>query len=88
MQRTLANKEEAISFAAYQATTFLYPNSSHVLQTFLASKGYALSLLGSNDLSIPAGLGNVAAQGVIGFRASDGSNQFDLYRRASPSAGS
>ena len=77
-ERTNANKKEAISFAAYRCLTNLYPGPAPAarLGTVLSSYGYDLAHLSSTDPTMPAGIGNVAAQAVIDARRNDGSNQY------------
>lgn len=75
-ERTLANKNTAISFAAYRALLDLFPRPDEapkfqaVMHTFGCDPADA-----STDKTRPAGIGNVAAQAVIDFRHHDGSNQ-------------
>ena len=74
-RRTLANKSEAISFAAYRALVDLFPGSrSNVFDPLMADLGYDPgdhSTTGSNA----SGVGNLAAQAVLEFRHRDGANQ-------------
>jgi hypothetical protein len=81
-----ANKAEAISFAAYRCLRNLYPDgtvsdppgsSSRVrLDAALVAQGYKLAETSNVNPKKPAGIGNVAAQAVIDFRANDGANQY------------
>jgi hypothetical protein len=74
-ERTLANKEEAISFAAYRAAVDLFPGSRvTVFDPLMASLGHDTHNV-TTDISMPAGVGNVAAQAVLSFRHHDGANQ-------------
>jgi hypothetical protein len=74
-ERTLANKEQAISFAAYRAAVDLLPGStSSVFNPLMQSLGYDPADR-SPDASTPAGIGNVAAEAVLDFRHRDGANQ-------------
>ena len=73
--RTLANREKAVSFAAYRAAVDLFPASrSTVFDPLMASLGYDPSK-GTTDVSTPAGIGNVACRAVLDFRHHDGANQ-------------
>jgi len=78
--RTVANKEKAVSFAAYRALADLFPNQrTTLLDPLMNSLGYDPTHL-STDVSTPSGIGNVACQAVLDFRHRDGSNQFgDLH---------
>ena len=79
VQRTLANKDEAVSFAAYRALVDLFPTQTPAFNDVMASLGYAPAN-GSTDVATPAGVGNVAAAAVIAFRHVDGANQLgDLH---------
>jgi hypothetical protein len=74
-ERTLANKEQAISFAAYRAAVDLLPGStSSVFNPLMQTLGYDPADR-SPDASTPAGIGNVAAEAVLDFRHRDGANQ-------------
>lgn len=74
-ERRLANREEAISFAAYRAAVDVFPNStSSVFDPLMASLGYDPSNA-TTDVTRPAGIGNVACRSVLDFRHGDGANQ-------------
>ncbi len=74
-ERTLANKNQAISFAAYRAAIDLFPrDKGPVFDALMASLGYDI-----NDNSInpatPAGMGNMTCEAILTIRHNDGSNQ-------------
>lgn len=74
-RRTLRNKREALSFAAYRAAVDLFPESTaSVFEPLMARLGYDPTTT-STDTNTPAGIGNVAAQAVLSFRHRDGANQ-------------
>jgi hypothetical protein len=74
-ERTLANKKQAISFAAYRAAVDLFPGStSSVFDPLMQRLGYDPGNL-STDRRTPAGVGNLAAKAVLDFRHRDGANQ-------------
>jgi hypothetical protein len=74
-ERTLANKQEAVSFAAYRAAVDLFPGStSTVFDPLMRSLGHRPGDL-STDTSTPSGIGNVAAGAVLTLRHRDGANQ-------------
>jgi hypothetical protein len=74
-RRTLANKSEAISFAAYRALVDLFPTSKdRVLDPLMAELGYNPTD-DSLDAHAPAGVGNLAARAVLESRYRDGANQ-------------
>lgn len=79
-ESTLANKEEAISYAAYRALVDLFPADTATVFTPLLNKlGYSEFNL-SVDTRTSAGVGNVACAAVLAFRHHDGSNQLgDLH---------
>jgi hypothetical protein len=72
---TVADKEKAISFAAYRCLVNLFPAGAARLATVMYNYGYTL-----DDITTPAHIGNAAAQAVIEARIPDGSNQYgDLH---------
>lgn len=76
----LANKNQAISYAAYRALVDLFPaDTAAVFTPLLNNLGYSEGNL-SQDTRTPAGVGNVACAAVIAFRHHDGANQLgDLH---------
>jgi hypothetical protein len=79
-ERTLANKNEAISFAAYRALVDLFAlDKASVFDPLMINLGYDPNNLSINT-DTPAGIGNVACAAVLEFRHHDGSNQLgDLH---------
>lgn len=79
-EHTIANKEKAISFAAYRALTDLFPSQKMILlDRLMSSLGYD-PYDTSTDLNYPSGIGNVTCQAVLDYRHADGSNQLgDLH---------
>lgn len=79
-ERTFANKNEAISFAAYRALVDLFAlDKTSVFDPLMASLGYDPNNLTINT-NTPAGIGNVACAAVLAFRHRDGANQLgDLH---------
>ncbi|MDP4248239.1 MAG: vanadium-dependent haloperoxidase, partial [Bacteroidota bacterium] len=73
-ERTLRNKEIAISYAAYRTMMEYYGADSALLTTKMKAFGFDP---GNHTLdpSTAAGIGNLAARTVIGARMQDGSNQ-------------
>ena len=71
-EHTEANQAEAVSYAAYRALTFVFPNQEPQFATQMKELEYPLS--DSTDVTTPAGVGNVAAQAVIDYRVNDGAN--------------
>jgi len=84
-ERTDINKEKAISFAAYRCLVNLFPGGAPDfinLTAVMNKHGYSLT-----DTTMPANIGNTAAQAVIDARIGDGSNQYgDLNPGAGPYA--
>jgi PAP2 superfamily len=80
-ERTTANKSKAISFAAYRVLLNLFPSRASIFNKYLTDSvalgglGYSLADASSTDPTTPQGVGNLAAQAVLDFRATDGSNQ-------------
>jgi hypothetical protein len=78
-ERTLANKHQAISFAAFRTAIDLLPGSrATVFEPLLRELGYD-PLEASIDASTPAGIGNRAAAALLEMRHTDGSNQLGGY---------
>jgi hypothetical protein len=78
-ERTVANKAEAVSYAAYRALLNLFPSEAPRFAHLLAGLGYDPSDR-STDTRTPRGIGNVASQAVLDFRRHDGANQLgDLH---------
>jgi hypothetical protein len=73
-ERTLANKEKAIAYAAYRALLFVYAEDADWIREQLRKQGHDPDDASTNP-NTPAGVGNLAAAAVIEFRSRDGSNQ-------------
>jgi hypothetical protein len=73
---TLANKNKAISFAAYTALADLFPGRKADFAEQMTALGYATD---GSDKSTPATVGTLSAQAVIDYRHADGSNQLNGY---------
>jgi hypothetical protein len=75
-ERTQANKDKAVSFAAYLALVDLFPARQEIFAQQMTDLGYVTD---GSDTSSAATVGSVAAQAVIDYRHSDGSNQLNGY---------
>jgi hypothetical protein len=75
-ERTQANKDKAVSYAAYTALMDLFPARQAIFTDKL--KGLYGEAFAS-DATAPAMVGFTAAQAVLEFRHSDGSNQANGY---------
>jgi hypothetical protein len=75
-EHTLANKNKAISFAAYKALVDLFPARQADFAEQMAALGYATN---GTDTSTPVTVGNLSAQSVLDYRHTDGSNQLNGY---------
>ena len=73
-ERTLANKEKAISYAAYRTLLFVHPDDSQWIREQLGKRRFDPDDA-STDPATPQGVGNTAAAAVIAYRRHDGSNQ-------------
>lgn len=73
-ERTLANKEIAISYAAYRTMMEYYWADSLLWKQYMTEMGYDPENR-SMDPATPEGIGNLAAKAVIEARKNDGSNQ-------------
>jgi hypothetical protein len=76
-ERTLANKNTAISHAAHRALVNLFPARSAAFDALMASLGYDPA--DTSTGTTPAGVGNRAAAAVLLHRAGDGANQAGGY---------
>lgn len=74
-ERTLANKERAISYAAYRALSDVLPvDTDSVYKPLMKQLGYEPND-NSTDIETPTGIGNVACAAVLEFRRHDKANQ-------------
>ncbi len=73
-ERTIGNKERAVSYAAYRALADLFPSERAAFEGLMRQLGYDPSVT-STDATSAEGVGNVAAEAVLTFRHADGSNQ-------------
>jgi len=73
-ERILANKEKAISYAAYKTMMEYYSSDSVMLTEKMRSFGFD-PYNNSLDTKTPEGIGNLAAKTVMEARMNDGSNQ-------------
>jgi hypothetical protein len=81
-EQTNANKEKAVSFAAYQCLVDLFPTQTASFNALMETFGYDLHDL-RTKITTPSGIGYVAAKAVLQFRHHDGSNQLgDLHTGA------
>jgi hypothetical protein len=80
-ERTLANKEKAISYAAFRALSDVFPaDTESVYKPLMNELGYDPNNK-STDIETPEGIGNVACSAVLEFRHHDKSNQLgDMLR--------
>jgi hypothetical protein len=74
-ERELANKERAISYAAYRALADVLPSDTNsVYKPLMKQLGYDPND-NSTDIETPTGIGNVACAAVLEFRHHDKANQ-------------
>jgi Vanadium chloroperoxidase N-terminal domain len=71
-ERTMDNKNRAVSFAAYAALVNLFPARQATYAKQMADLGYVIN---GSDSSTAAMIGATAAQVVLDFRHRDGANQ-------------
>jgi hypothetical protein len=75
-ERTVDNKNKAVSFAAYLALVDLFPARQDTFAGEMRSRyGSDFAL----DTTAPATVGKTAAQAVLAFRHQDGANQLNNY---------
>jgi hypothetical protein len=73
-ERTLANKNKAISFASYHALEFVFPESREFLESKMKELGYDPNVK-TSDPKTPEGIGLLSAQEITKYRRHDGANQ-------------
>lgn len=73
-ERTQANRQMAMSYAAYRTLVDLFPGLKAQFDAEMARLGHDPDDT-TSDLTTPQGVGNAAAAAVIQFRRTDGSNQ-------------
>ncbi len=73
-ERTVKNKEAAISYAAYRSMLTYFSSDSVMLKTKMKELGFDPDNY-SLDPTSPEGIGNLAAKTIIEARYNDGSNQ-------------
>ena len=74
-ERTLKNKEIAISYAAFRAMNEYYSSDKELFADFMQELGLDPDNE-SLDPNTPEGIGNLAAKAVIEARKGDGANQY------------
>jgi hypothetical protein len=73
-ERTPANKEKAIAYAAYRAMLYVFPEDEKWIAEQMLKHGFSPND-NSRELSTPQGVGNTAAAALIAYRRHDGANQ-------------
>jgi hypothetical protein len=74
-ERTLANKDQAVSYAAYRALSDVLPvDTNSVYISLMKQLGYDPND-NSTDIETPTGIGNVVCAAVLEYRHHDKSNQ-------------
>jgi hypothetical protein len=73
-ERTTANRNQAISHAAYRAASWVWPGCQADWDAQLEALGYT-----TGDATTAATVGRTAADAVIAHRANDGANQANNY---------
>jgi hypothetical protein len=82
-ERTAANKDKAISFAAYRALVDLFPSETPSFNALMTTLGYNPADTTINTATA-SGVGNVACKAVLDFRHADGSNQLGDLNGGAP----
>jgi hypothetical protein len=78
-ERTVANKREAISYAAFRVLVDLFPSDRANLERQMSSLGYDPKKE-SRDPATPSGIGLLAGDEIVQVRHHDGANQLgDLH---------
>jgi hypothetical protein len=77
-ENTLDNKSEAVSYAAYQILSELFPNQVDIFRQEMVELGFNPDNTTRNPTTA-AGIGNIMAENLMEFRRFDGSNQLNNY---------
>jgi hypothetical protein len=77
-ERTIANKQKAISYAMYRTLLNLYPAQADRFRAKMVAFGYDPDDA-SESLTTPQGIGNHVAAKLIEYRRNDGANQSGNY---------
>ena len=77
-ENTEDNKREAVSYAAYQILSELFPNQVNTFRGQMLGLGFDPDNT-TTDPTTAAGIGNVMAESLMQFRRFDGSNQLANY---------
>lgn len=77
-ENTVANKVEAVSYAAYGVLSELFPNQVDTFRGQMLDLGFNPDN-NTTDTTAAAGIGNRMAETLMEYRRSDGSNQLGNY---------
>ena len=77
-ENTPDNKSEAVSYAAYQILSELFPNQVDIFREEMVDLGFNPDNT-TSDPTTAAGIGNIMAESLMEFRRFDGSNQLGNY---------
>ena len=83
-ERTVANKNKAVSFAAYAALVDLFPARQSIYAGHMVNDLNYDPTDASTDPTTPEGVGNLAAQVVLDYRHQDGANQLGDLNGGAP----
>jgi hypothetical protein len=74
IENTEANKQEAMSYAAYEVLVDLFPTQVDIFDGLMTQLGYDPNAV-STDIQTASGIGHFAAVSLLEMRHGDGSNQ-------------
>ena len=75
VENTTANKQKAMSYAAYEVVSDLFPGEIRLFDRLMAEYDYDIEPTTTTDLTTPEGIGNLAADSILQSHYDDGSNQ-------------
>jgi hypothetical protein len=78
IENTFANKEKAVSYAAYRILGELFPNRIDALNERMVTLGFDPNDTTADTITA-VGIGNVMAENLMQLRRKDGSNQLGGY---------
>ena len=74
-ENTDANKQKAMSYAAYEVVSDLFPGEIRHFDRLMSDFDYELEPTTATDLTTPEGIGKYAADSILKSHSRDGSNQ-------------
>ena len=77
-ENTAANKQKAMSYAAFEVASDLFPDQIFLFEELMSDLGYDYDENIYRDLTTPEGIGTFAGNSLLRTKHNDGSNQLGL----------